>query len=162
MIGQHDQGRFALCDCIRRRHLGGDPATGLGHFFRGGDDCREGAARAGSQPKNETNEQPFEGFRGVDHRGVFNAKESKHSSISGVSFHSTIRVRRAEEACHFSFHAAAARRSAVGGVRHRNTPRIGRVLIARGRDAADVAISSTFGPNTLKSFKVRTDEVRDA
>ena len=27
-----------------------------------------------------------------------------------------------------------------------NTPRIGRVLIARGRDASDVALSSTFGP----------------
>ena len=40
-----------------------------------------------------------------------------------------------------------------------NTPRIGRVLIARGRDAADVAISNTFGPNTLASFKVWTDEV---
>ena len=40
-----------------------------------------------------------------------------------------------------------------------NTPRIGRVLIARGRDAADVAISSTFGPNELKSFVVRTEEV---
>jgi len=40
-----------------------------------------------------------------------------------------------------------------------NTPRIGRVLIARGRDASDVAISSTFGPNTLTSFKVWTDEV---
>jgi transglutaminase-like putative cysteine protease len=39
-----------------------------------------------------------------------------------------------------------------------NTPRIGRVLIARGRDAADVAISSTFGPNNLVSFKIRTDE----
>jgi len=39
-----------------------------------------------------------------------------------------------------------------------NTPRIGRVLIARGRDAADVAISSTFGPNTLVKFRVRTDE----
>jgi transglutaminase-like putative cysteine protease len=38
-------------------------------------------------------------------------------------------------------------------------PRIGRVLIARGRDAADVAISSTFGPNILKSFSVRTEEV---
>lgn len=38
-----------------------------------------------------------------------------------------------------------------------NTPRIGRVLIARGRDASDVAISSTFGPNTLASFKVWTD-----
>jgi transglutaminase-like putative cysteine protease len=42
-----------------------------------------------------------------------------------------------------------------------NTPRIGRVLIARGRDAADVAITSTFGPNTLKSFRVRTDEVSE-
>ena len=30
-----------------------------------------------------------------------------------------------------------------------NVPRIGRVLIARGRDAADVAISMTFGPCTL-------------
>jgi transglutaminase-like putative cysteine protease len=40
-----------------------------------------------------------------------------------------------------------------------NTPRIGRVLIARGRDAADVAIATTFGPNTLESFKVWTDEV---
>jgi transglutaminase-like putative cysteine protease len=41
-----------------------------------------------------------------------------------------------------------------------NTRRIGRVLIARGRDASDVAISSTFGPNTLTSFKVWTDELR--
>jgi transglutaminase-like putative cysteine protease len=40
-----------------------------------------------------------------------------------------------------------------------NTPRIGRVLIARGRDAADVAISTTFGPNTLETFRVWTDEV---
>src|SRR4029077_12304545 len=39
-----------------------------------------------------------------------------------------------------------------------NIPRIGRVLIARGRDAADVAISSTFGPHTLTSFRVRTDD----
>ena len=43
-----------------------------------------------------------------------------------------------------------------------NIPRIGRVLIARGRDAADVAISSTFGPNTLVSFKVFTDQVGKA
>jgi hypothetical protein len=38
-------------------------------------------------------------------------------------------------------------------------PRIGRVLIARGRDAADVAITTTFGPNTLHSFTVITEEV---
>jgi len=40
-----------------------------------------------------------------------------------------------------------------------NVPRIGRILIARGRDAADVAISTAFGPNVLKSFHVWTDEV---
>jgi transglutaminase-like putative cysteine protease len=40
-----------------------------------------------------------------------------------------------------------------------NMPRIGRVLIARGRDAADVAITTTFGPNLLESFQVFTDEV---
>jgi transglutaminase-like putative cysteine protease len=41
-----------------------------------------------------------------------------------------------------------------------NLPRIGRVLIARGRDAADVALSNTFGPSQLASFKVWTDEVQ--
>jgi transglutaminase-like putative cysteine protease len=40
-----------------------------------------------------------------------------------------------------------------------NTPRIGRVLMARGRDAADVAITTTFGVNRLHSFKVWTDDV---
>jgi transglutaminase-like putative cysteine protease len=41
-----------------------------------------------------------------------------------------------------------------------NMPRIGRILMARGRDAADVAISMTFGPASLQEFKVWTDEVR--
>jgi transglutaminase-like putative cysteine protease len=40
-----------------------------------------------------------------------------------------------------------------------NIPRLGRILIARGRDAADVPISSTFGPNVLKGFKVWAYEV---
>jgi transglutaminase-like putative cysteine protease len=43
-----------------------------------------------------------------------------------------------------------------------NMPRIGRVLIARGRDAADVAISMTFGPNVLEGFRVWADEVKAA
>ena len=43
-----------------------------------------------------------------------------------------------------------------------NTPRIGRILIARGRDAADVAINTTFGPNTLEGFAVTTEEVKPA
>ena len=42
-----------------------------------------------------------------------------------------------------------------------NVPRIGRVLIARGRDAVDVAISTAFGPNTLEGFKVWTDEIAE-
>ena len=42
-----------------------------------------------------------------------------------------------------------------------NEPRRGRVLIARGRDAADVAITTTFGPNNLDSFRVWTDPVAD-
>jgi transglutaminase-like putative cysteine protease len=43
-----------------------------------------------------------------------------------------------------------------------NEPRRGRILIARGRDAADVSITHTFGPNVLKGFRVWTDAVGDA
>lgn len=39
-----------------------------------------------------------------------------------------------------------------------NVPRVGRVLIARGRDAVDVALTTSFGPNTLVKFKVWADE----
>jgi len=42
-----------------------------------------------------------------------------------------------------------------------NMPRIGRVLIGRGRDATDVAISNTFGPNTLAGFRVWAEEVAE-
>jgi transglutaminase-like putative cysteine protease len=40
-----------------------------------------------------------------------------------------------------------------------NKPRIGRIVIARGRDASDVAISNSFGMTTLAGFKVRSDEL---
>jgi len=40
-----------------------------------------------------------------------------------------------------------------------NTPRIGRILMACGRDATDVAISTSFGRSLLVGFKVHTDEV---
>jgi transglutaminase-like putative cysteine protease len=40
-----------------------------------------------------------------------------------------------------------------------NFPRIGRILMARGRDATDVAISTVFGPSVLSGFTVFTDEV---
>ena len=51
----------------------------------------------------------------------------------------------------------------LGGAWHtfdprNNQRRIGRVLMARGRDAADVALSMTFGPNLLKSMRVTTEE----
>jgi transglutaminase-like putative cysteine protease len=40
-----------------------------------------------------------------------------------------------------------------------NKPVIGRILMARGRDAADVAISNAFGSNLLTHFKVHAEEV---
>jgi transglutaminase-like putative cysteine protease len=43
-----------------------------------------------------------------------------------------------------------------------NEPRIGRIVIAYGRDAADVAITTTFGWHRLKNFTVWTDEVTEA
>ncbi len=41
-----------------------------------------------------------------------------------------------------------------------NFPRIGRILMATGRDAADVAMSTNFGRAILKKFVIITDEVR--
>jgi transglutaminase-like putative cysteine protease len=40
-----------------------------------------------------------------------------------------------------------------------NTPRIGRVVMARGRDAVDVALTTSFGTSNLVKFVVWTDEV---
>jgi len=40
-----------------------------------------------------------------------------------------------------------------------NVPRIGRILVARGRDAADVALTTAFGVNQLQSFRIGTEEV---
>lgn len=42
-----------------------------------------------------------------------------------------------------------------------NKPRIGRVLMARGRDAADVAMTTSFGVAELTGFQVWTDELAD-
>jgi len=54
----------------------------------------------------------------------------------------------------------------LGGAWHvfdprNNARRIGRIIIARGRDAGDVAISTAFGSTWLQSFRVWTDEVSD-
>jgi len=40
-----------------------------------------------------------------------------------------------------------------------NHPRVGRIVIARGRDAADVAISTAFGSAALARFTVISEEV---
>ncbi|WP_430913456.1 transglutaminase-like domain-containing protein [Methylobacterium sp. sgz302541] len=40
-----------------------------------------------------------------------------------------------------------------------NTPRIGRIVMARGRDATDCALTTSFGSAVLAEFKVHTDEV---
>ena len=52
----------------------------------------------------------------------------------------------------------------LGGAWHvfdprNNVPRVGRILMARGRDAADVALTTTFGISQLECFRVWTDEV---
>jgi len=41
-----------------------------------------------------------------------------------------------------------------------NRPRIGRILMARGRDATDTALTTAFGPAKLTSFQVHTEEVQ--
>ena len=43
-----------------------------------------------------------------------------------------------------------------------NHPRIGRVLMATGRDASDVAITTSFGRTDLIKFAVVTEEVKSA
>ena len=40
-----------------------------------------------------------------------------------------------------------------------NRPRIGRVVVGRGRDATDVALITSFGPLTLTAFEVRAEPV---
>ena len=40
-----------------------------------------------------------------------------------------------------------------------NRQRIGRILMARGRDATDVALTTSFGSSWLSNFTVHTDEV---
>jgi len=52
----------------------------------------------------------------------------------------------------------------LGGAWHtfdarHNQPRIGRILMARGRDATDTALITSFGPSVLASFQVHTVEV---
>jgi transglutaminase-like putative cysteine protease len=42
-----------------------------------------------------------------------------------------------------------------------NVPRVGRIVVARGRDAADIPLINSFGPHSLKSFRVWTYEVTD-
>lgn len=58
------------------------------------------------------------------------------------------------------FEAYLGNRWWVFDARH-NERRIGRVLVARGRDATDVALTTSFGPITLKKFNVVTHEVAD-
>jgi len=42
-----------------------------------------------------------------------------------------------------------------------NKPRIGRIVVARGRDAADIPLINSFGPHILKAFRVWTYELDD-
>jgi hypothetical protein len=54
----------------------------------------------------------------------------------------------------------------LGGQRYtfdarHNCPRVGRSLIARGRDAADVPMITSFGPHRLGNFTIITEEVQN-
>ena len=54
----------------------------------------------------------------------------------------------------------------LGGAWHvfdprNNARRIGRLVVARGRDAADVAISTEFGPSRLTTFRVHTEQITE-
>ena len=40
--------------------------------------------------------------------------------------------------------------------------RIGRILIARGRDATDIPMITSFGPHKLTRFTVVTEEVKES
>jgi transglutaminase-like putative cysteine protease len=48
----------------------------------------------------------------------------------------------------------------VFDARH-NMPRVGRITVARGRDAMDIPMLHTFGPHMLRRFEVITEEVVD-
>jgi transglutaminase-like putative cysteine protease len=43
-----------------------------------------------------------------------------------------------------------------------NVPRVGRITVARGRDAADIPLTVSFGPHDLTAFRVWTDEIAEA
>jgi transglutaminase-like putative cysteine protease len=43
-----------------------------------------------------------------------------------------------------------------------NVPRIGRITVARGRDATDIPLVTSFGSHVLSGFKVWTDEVDES
>jgi transglutaminase-like putative cysteine protease len=74
-----------------------------------------------------------------------------------------IRVPKDPEPMDFSawFEAYLGGRWHTFDARH-NRPRIGRILMARGRDATDVALSTSFGSSRLAAFSVVTDEVLPA
>ena len=42
-----------------------------------------------------------------------------------------------------------------------NSRRVGRIVVARGRDAADIPLVNSFGPHVLSGFRVWTYEVND-
>ena len=58
------------------------------------------------------------------------------------------------------FEAYIGNRWYVFDARH-NAPRVGRITLARGRDAMDIPMIQTFGPHLLGRFEVITEEVDD-
>jgi transglutaminase-like putative cysteine protease len=111
----------------------------------------------------------WEGFR--EQRGV--CRDFAHLAITlcrcmniparyCTGYLGDIGVPPAPEAMDFSawFEAYLGGRWYTFDARH-NSPRIGRILMARGRDATDVALSTSFGHTRLARFNVVTDEVAE-
>jgi transglutaminase-like putative cysteine protease len=112
----------------------------------------------------------WEGFR--EQRGV--CRDFAHLAITlcrcmniparyCTGYLGDIGVPPAPEAMDFSawFEAYLGGRWYTFDARH-NSPRIGRILMARGRDATDVALSTSFGHTRLARFNVVTDEVAES
>ena len=56
------------------------------------------------------------------------------------------------------FEAYLGRRWYTFDARH-NEPRMGRIVMTRGRDAVDTAFTTAFGEANLENFQVWTEEV---
>ena len=86
----------------------------------------------------------------------------QHARIVGTRPDNLRRRERVDEVPLRLFDRLHDRRTGVAGQSRRarvNERRKGRIVVARGRDAADIPVISNFGVVTIDSFEVRADEL---